>query len=210
MKTRETSNYANVLSPSPSNPGEGGLRARSSWAALSIEHADDEPLTQPLPCVQGRGARLRHRGLSIGELLISLAISAMLLTAVAAAYSASASAIEINDQFFRASQAARVSVNQIMAQVRKCQTVTINPTSLVMTTATGEDRTYAFDSASNTLTLTLTNQLVPPTYKLAHNVSNVSFTTDGKSVSMSITVQVGNNKVLLTGCAAPRRTITYQ
>jgi type II secretory pathway pseudopilin PulG len=152
----------------------------------------------------------RRAGLSIIELMISLAICALLLTAVAAAYSASASAIEINDRFFRASQAARVSTNQIMAQVRRCQAVTINPTSLVMTTSTGEDRTYAYNSSSKKLTLTLTKLAPPPTYTLASNVSSVAFTTDGKSVAMSITVQVGEDQVLLSGCATPRRTVTYQ
>ena len=56
----------------------------------------------------------RRRGMSIVEVLISLAIVAMLLTAVAAAFSSSAQIIETNDQFFRASQAARVSLTRMM------------------------------------------------------------------------------------------------
>ncbi len=57
-----------------------------------------------------------RKGLSLAEVMISLAISAMLLTAVAAAFTASSEAIEQNDQFFRASQAARVSMNQILTE----------------------------------------------------------------------------------------------
>jgi type II secretory pathway pseudopilin PulG len=81
-------------------------------------------ITEPSPArrlVPARSAARRHRlGLSLVELLISLAITAMLLTAVATSYSASASAIEVNDQLFRATQSGRVSLAQILAAVRKC------------------------------------------------------------------------------------------
>ena len=81
-----------------------------------------------------RGQR-RNRGLSLIEALISLAIAAMLLTAVAAAYAAASDAIKANDQFFRASQAARVTVNQITKEVRTCQSGVVDATSLELTTA---------------------------------------------------------------------------
>ena len=45
-----------------------------------------------------------RRGIGMAEALISLAITALLLTAVAAAFSASSAAIEMNDQFYRASR----------------------------------------------------------------------------------------------------------
>ena len=47
-------------------------------------------------------------GLSLAEVMISLAISSSLLVAVAAAFSSSSKAIENNDQFTRAAQAAQV------------------------------------------------------------------------------------------------------
>src|SRR5947209_11275949 len=62
---------------------------------------------------------LFRRGLSIIEASISLSISTMLLVAVAAAFTSSASAIDMNDQFFRATQAGRVSLNQVLAAVRQ-------------------------------------------------------------------------------------------
>lgn len=61
----------------------------------------------------------RRSGLSMVEAMIALAITAMLLTAVGAAFTSSAKAMEINDQFFRASQGARVAVNRIMTQARR-------------------------------------------------------------------------------------------
>ena len=61
----------------------------------------------------------RRRGLSLVETLISLAIVSMLLVAVGTAYQSAAAAISANDDFFRASQAARVSLGQVLAAIRK-------------------------------------------------------------------------------------------
>src|SRR4051812_7948867 len=97
---------------------------------------------------------LRARGLSLVECLISLAITALLLTGVAAAFRASAAAIKINDQFFRASQAARISLNQIMTEVRRCQNGVVGASSLQITTQTGESRNYSLDGTDLIVTLT--------------------------------------------------------
>jgi hypothetical protein len=47
------------------------------------------------------------------------------------------------------------------------------------------------------------------TQTLAHNVKNVTFSTDTKTVSMLITVEVGNNSITLSGSAMPRRSVAY-
>src|SRR5215212_2456647 len=96
-----------------------------------------------------------RRGLSLAEVMISLAISAMLLTAVAAAFTASAEAIEQNDEFFRASQAARVSMNQILTEIRRANAVQVPATnkSLSMLTWDNKDRTYSYDSGTKKLKL---------------------------------------------------------
>lgn len=157
-----------------------------------------------------RGGRRRRArgGLSLVEVMISMVIASALLTAVAAAFSASASAIEMNDQFFRASQAARISVNQIMWEARKCMTGVVDPTSLELTTDTGQKRTYTL--TGKMLTLTIADPVLPRTYRLASNVESLQFQTNGKAVSMVVTVKVGSNEVTLTGSAIPRRTITYE
>jgi Tfp pilus assembly protein PilW len=151
----------------------------------------------------------RTRGLSLVEALISLAITAMLLTSVAAAFHASTAAIEMNDQFYRASQAARVSLNQIMTQVRKCQSGVVAPSSLTLTTETGQDRTFALSGTDLTMTLILPGDTTASTFKLASNVKTLQFSTDGKSISMLVTVLVGDNQVTLCGSAFPRRLVTY-
>lgn len=151
----------------------------------------------------------RRRGLSLVEVLISLAITAMLLTAVSTAYVASAQAIEINDQFFRASQAARVSVTRISSELRKCRSGTLyGDDTLELITASGEKHTYKHDAVNKWLTLTL-DLPVPRTHKLASNVEKAEFFSNGKSVTVNIVVAVGTNKVALNGSAIPRRAVEY-
>jgi len=150
-----------------------------------------------------------QRGLSLVEALIALSITAMLLTSVAAAFHASTAAIEMNDQFYRASQAARVSLNQIMTGVRKCQSGEVDTSSLTLTTETGQDRTYSLDGTNLMMTLTLPGNTVPSSFKLASNIKTLKFDTDGKSISMLVTVAVGTNEVTLCGSGFPRRLIVY-
>ena len=156
----------------------------------------------------GNGRRIR-RGLGLVELLVSLAIAASLLTAIAVAYAATTDAIRVNDEFFRASQAARVSINHIMAEVRKCTGGIVDSEVMELTTASGERRTYSFDRGNHVLTLTLPDHVDSPTYALARNVDNVEFFTDERTMSMTVTIEVGRNKVTLSGSAMPRRTITF-
>jgi prepilin-type N-terminal cleavage/methylation domain-containing protein len=153
--------------------------------------------------------RPHRRGLGLVELMISLAISAALLSAVAAAYAATSSAIRMNDEFFRASQAARVSINQIMAEVRKCSSGVVDTEAIELTNPVGEKRVYAFDSANKRITLTFPDLTGAPTYTLARNVDDVDFFTDGATTSMTVTIAVGRNQVTLTGSAMPRRTLVF-
>jgi len=144
------------------------------------------------------------------EVLMSLAISALVLTGVAAAFVASSRTVEINEQFFRASQAARVSVNQIMTEARRCQSGVVSTTSLELTLHSGEKRTYALDSTNHALLMTLESLTPPETYTLARNVSSLTFATDNKTISMTITVDVNGNQLLVNGSAMPRRTVVYK
>ena len=55
--------------------------------------------------------------------MISLAITTMLLTAIAAAFHSSSQIIKENDEFFRATQAGRVCLNQILTEVRRSDAI---------------------------------------------------------------------------------------
>jgi type II secretory pathway component PulJ len=155
--------------------------------------------------------------LSLAEVMISLAISAMLLTAVAAAFSASSEAIEVNDEFFRASQAARVSMNQILTEIRRANLIKTasSSTNLAMTAHDTKDRDYIYDAAAKKLQL-VTSDPGAPNYTLTSNCSSASFAYDNPTgaqivrVSVTIVVQVGKNVIRLTGSAAPRKVQSWQ
>ena len=169
-----------------------------------------------------------RRGLSLAEVMISLAISAMLLTAVAAAFTASSDAIEQNDTFFRASQAARVSMTQILTEIRRANAVQAPPPlgpqtglkTLSMMTHDGKDRTYSYDTAAQKLKLITNDVLTDPDYTLASNCTSTTFDFDTftdaggirhvSRVAVTIVVKVDKNTIRLTGSAAPRREQTYQ
>ena len=168
----------------------------------------------------------RRRGLSLVEIMISLAITALLLTAAAAAFSASADGIQANDEFFRATQAARISLHQILTQVRRGSVNTASTaTDLRLITAaeddgTGEDDyTYSYVAAENKLKLVTNDNITDPDYTLASDVDNVSFAVEtGEDythapcvtrVNVAVTVKVGDNVVTLSGSACPRRNLIY-
>jgi type II secretory pathway pseudopilin PulG len=144
------------------------------------------------------------------ELLISLAISALLLTGVAAAFVASSAAVRANDEFSRAAQAARVSVNQIMSLARQCQSGVVTPSSLQLKLLDGTTRSYGVNKLSRELQVNFESMVPPELHALAHNVEDVAFSTDGATISMVVTVRVGNQVLTLNGSALPRRSVIYQ
>lgn len=81
--------------------------------------------------------RRRHRGLSLSEVMISLAITSMLLTAIAAAFHSSTQVITENDEFFRATQASRVALNQMLTEVRRADAVAARDTNVSNFTVKG-------------------------------------------------------------------------
>jgi hypothetical protein len=72
---------------------------------------------------RGRTRSRPARGLSLSEVMISLAITSMLLTAIAAAFHSSTQIISENDEFFRATQAGRVALNQMLTEIRRADNV---------------------------------------------------------------------------------------
>jgi hypothetical protein len=152
--------------------------------------------------------------------MVALAITAALLTAVAAAFSASAQAVNENDEFFSATQTGRVALNRILTQVRRgAVDENSTATNLHILTDVGTDVTYKYDAAGKQITMTKKTNGVNTTYTLAKNVTAASFNCEmGKDyaardcvvrVAVQITVQVNNNSTLLSGTGAPRRNLSF-
>jgi prepilin-type N-terminal cleavage/methylation domain-containing protein len=150
-------------------------------------------------------------GISLVEMMITLVIMATLMTAVAAAYSASTKAIQINDQFFRASQSGRVCLNQLLSEIRQCATVEVTQKTLSIVPTTGTTaKVYTYSPDKKQLLLAVTDVNGTTYHALASNISAMSFTGGSGNVGINITVTVGGNAVALSGSVTPRRAVVYK
>lgn len=178
----------------------------------------------------------RRHGMGLLEIMVAVTICALLLVACATAFTASATAINDNDAFFRCTQAGRVTLDQILAEIRDCKSLDMStantikiirtPKNASLTTqdyyaATNEvSRAFAYDAPNKRITLQITyTTSVSPVYELTKNVSactfgpaDMGFDQSQPPLSMpvhvpiSITITTGNNSVLLTGSAVPRQS----
>lgn len=169
--------------------------------------------------------RSMRRALTLVETMISLTVSATLLVSVAAAYNASSMAVTANSDFFRASQAGRVTMNQLLAEIRQCESVQVYTDhvdiirSSTMLLPNEVFRRFLYDSAGQTINLTIygaSNAVIAGPYEMASNVNAASFgpavtgtdwnnTLVVQHVPVSLTVTVGKNFATVTGSAGPKR-----
>ncbi len=154
------------------------------------------------------------RGFTIVECLIGLAISAILLAAVAAAFSASLTNYRENEATYEMINGARQALTRMTSQLRTGHSVqTMEATTQCsFFTAANEDITYLFRSADKKLYLRM--NATSQEYVLCSNVVNAAFTrtlTDGaldcKSVQISLTVENGGRQQTLSAAAVMRQNL---
>jgi len=157
-------------------------------------------------------------GFTVAELLLALAISAMLLVAVAVAFNASATNYRENEDIFRVTNSARQALFRMTTQLRTANPEfgAVNPADpnnrCSLHTATNQDITYEFRAADNKLYL-ITNADLKE-YVLCDNVTAMTFTKtptddglDCKSVQISITVVSGDVQRKISAAAVIRRNL---
>lgn len=175
-------------------------------------------------------ARRPRPGFSIAEVMVSLAITSMLLVGVAAAYTASAEAIDGNDRFFRATQAARVTMTQLLTEIRRADAVDTADLAPFDTLFITRDpdlrlpeeqfREFKYDAIGKQITLQITFKRVADgtiyksvVYTLCRNVDEASFGPATKvgtvEVRLPVTVVVKTNghTVRLSDTSGPRRAL---
>ena len=154
-------------------------------------------------------------GFGVVELLIALAITAMLLVAVAVAFNASMMNYRHNEDTFNAVNRARQALFRITTQLRTGYMVDpcapSNECSFY--TAGGDDITYEYRNADDKLYL-ITNSNGQE-YVLCDNITAMSFIktpkddgSDCKSVQISITVVIGGAQQTVSSAAVIRRNMT--
>ena len=152
-------------------------------------------------------------GFTIAELLIALAITGLLLVAVAVAFNASITSYRENEDIFKTINTARQALLRITSQLR---TGLVDPNApdnkCSFFTADDKDITYEYRSADGKLYLVTNSD--GQEYVLCENITSMSFiknpTDDGadvKSVQISITVASGNVQRALSAAAVIRRNL---
>lgn len=162
-------------------------------------------------------------GFGIVELLIAMAITAMLLAAVAVAFNASMMNYRQNEDIFKAINSARQAMFRITTQLRTGYAVDPNSPANECSffTAGGEDITYRFVGAENKLYLITNDDPTDSDYVLCDNITAMTFTrvtdidpSDGleytQSVQIFITVEIGDAQRTVTSAAVIRRNILLE
>jgi prepilin-type N-terminal cleavage/methylation domain-containing protein len=162
-------------------------------------------------------SKLNNRsGFTIVELLLALAISAMLLAAVAVAFNASANNYRENEEIFKTINNARQALFRMTSQLRTAKAVApFTPSSeCSLITPSDENITYRYNSGDNKLYLDTGGN----SYVLCDHVTAMTFTQNVvfdaekgwdvvKSVQISITVVCGDMERTLAAAAVVRRNL---
>jgi prepilin-type N-terminal cleavage/methylation domain-containing protein len=166
------------------------------------------------PPANSRGPVGHARGFTLVETLLALAISALLLAAVATAFNASVINYRENQTLYENLNGARQAMLRMTTQLRTGYSVdpAAGATQCNFFTAADEDITYVYRSNVHQLIL-ITNDDAHE-YVLCDHVTGLTFTktltaagTDCKSVRISMTVQVGDHSQTLSSAAVIRRNL---
>jgi prepilin-type N-terminal cleavage/methylation domain-containing protein len=159
--------------------------------------------------------RSKHRkGFTLIELMLSLMIAAMLLTAIAVAFNASVDNYLGNKNHYTAINQARQALMRMTTQLR---TSYVDPSVTALNRCRllcqdGSDISYHFEAADNKLYLL--DHATNTDYVLCENVTDLTFTKDTntptgdvKNVQISITVQVGSDIQTLASAVVIRKVL---
>ena len=155
-------------------------------------------------------------GFTIVELLLAMAVTGLLLAAVAVAFNASIINYHQNEDIFKTVNSARQALLRITSQLRTANAVDPNSADneCRFDTADGDNITYRYNSGDNKLYLITNDDLSDSDYVLCDNVTSMSFIktptddgSDAKSVQISITVESGNVQRTVSSAAVIRRNL---
>lgn len=154
---------------------------------------------------------------TFAELLLALAITSILLLAVAVAFNASIINYQENEDIFKTINNARQALYRITSQLRTAQAVDPGAPDheCTLITAGGDDITYQY-SGGNKLYLITNDDLSDSDYVLCDNVTAMTFkkdtATEGaityvKNVQISMTVACGNVQRTVSAAAVIRKNL---
>lgn len=155
-------------------------------------------------------------GFTLIEIIIAVVIAAVLMTAVAVAFDASAKNYAANEGIYESTNKARQALQRITANIRASDTITLpsdeTNNKCTMTTAEGKNYTYDYRSGSNSLYIVDNDTTTE--YLLCGDVTNLVFTkgtgdlggvTVVKNVRITMEVTTGGQVKTLSGAAVARK-----
>ena len=162
--------------------------------------------------------RTSARAFTIVELLIALAITGILMAAIAVAFNASVKNCRVNEDEFAAINSARQALNRMTTQLRTADAVEPNSPAneCTLITCTGEDITFRYNTEDNKLYLVTNDTTSDPDYVLCDNVTAMTFVKDTavedsvtyvKDIRISMTVKHGTVEKMVSAAAAVRRNL---
>jgi prepilin-type N-terminal cleavage/methylation domain-containing protein len=157
-------------------------------------------------------------GFTIVELLIALAITGILMAAVAVAFNAAVINCRENEDIFAVVNSARQAMHRVTAQLRTAEAVDPNsPASeCALITCDGDDITFRYDSNDAKLYLVTNDVTTDSDYVLCDNVTAMTFAKETaveesvtyvKDVRITMTVARGNVEKTVSAGAAIRRNL---
>lgn len=127
----------------------------------------------------------KKNAFTLVEVLLSMVILGVLMAAVAVAFDASVTNYKANEGISRAMNTSRQTLLRITNDVRTAQAVGLlgvpgigndsHPSRLTLLTADGQNITYRFDLATNTLFLVTNDDTTDADFVLCRNVTAMSF-----------------------------------
>ena len=221
-------NTSNKTRSAPSKR-EHGRKIRGTYASprnsaakrsRSKRGACDSPGDRPArPQWAGLWKTAKNKsGFTIVELLISLAIAAILLASIAVAINASAINYSENEEMFKTMNSARQALFRMTTQIRTADAVDPNAATNTcsMITADGDDITYLYNNGDNKLYLITNDDTTDSDYVLCENVTAMTCTKNAvyedpywvvKSVQISITVSNGDMVRTIAAAAVVRKNL---
>jgi len=153
-------------------------------------------------------------GFTLVELLMALAISALLLTGLGVAFSASMSSYTVNKDTYEGLNNTRLALARMVSELRTGYWIDPNASSSQCNfyNASGQDIGYDYRSTDNTLYLV--THADSSDYVLCRNVESATFTkiptadnSDCQSVHIDLTVRSGDIQQTFAQSVAIRRNL---
>jgi prepilin-type N-terminal cleavage/methylation domain-containing protein len=164
-------------------------------------------------------AKKNKGGFTIAEMLVALAVMALLLTAVAVAFNASAINYNENKDMFNVVNMGRQAMMRMTSQLRTAIAVapTEANTQCSLITADNQNIRFRYDSTAQVVYLSNldASSNITASYALCRNVTAMTFTrtvvtgtpTYVKSVQMSMTVTVGDSSQTIASAVVLRKVL---